>query len=134
MLPLFSLSLPRKVIQMAEEILYTLVARVVGAQSLRVIPGRPRGTGARRGYARSKASKGQHQGGAIRPKNSRLHRQNVDCDISITHLGGGLDDECTGTKMGEVYLGEYSNNIHKTFGYLLTPSTLVTVKLSKIIL
>ena len=91
------LSLPpsRKVIQMAEEILYTLVARVVGAQSLIVIPGRPRGTGARRGYARSKA-KGKHKlltgHGTGSYRYQRLHRQNVDCDISITHLGGGLDD------------------------------------------
>ena len=89
----------RKVIQMAEEILYTLVARVVGAQSLIVIPGRPRGTGARRGYARSKA-KGKHKlltgHGTGSYRYQRLHRQNVDCDISITHLGGGLDDECTG--------------------------------------
>ena len=94
-------SIPRKVIQMAEEILYTLVARVVGAQSLRIIPSRARGTGARKGYARSKA-KGKHKlltghgTGSYRPHRIVTHRQNVDCDISITHLGGGLDDECTG--------------------------------------
>ena len=91
---------------MAEEILFTLVARVVGAQSLMVIPARPRGTGARRGYAaRSKAvrAKPKPLGGAGGRRNTvhghgpRLHRQNVDCDISITHLGGGIDDECSGT-------------------------------------
>ena len=92
---------------MAEEILFTLVARVVGAQSLMVIPARPRGTGARRGYAgaRSKGAKGKPKpllaaGGRRNTVHGgqRLHRQNVDCDISITHLGGGIDDECTGTE------------------------------------
>ena len=63
---------------MAEEIIYTLVARVVGAQSLRIIPSRARGTGARKGYKLSKA-KGKHKpltghgAGSYRP--SRLHRQ-----------------------------------------------------------
>ena len=92
---------------MAEEILFTLVARVVGAQSLMVIPARPRGTGARRGYAgaRSKGAKGKPKpllaaGGRRNTVHGgqRLHRQNVDCDISITHLGGGIDDESTGTE------------------------------------
>ena len=95
---------------MAEEILFTLVARVVGAQSLRIIPSRARGTGARKGYARSKA-KGKHKlltghgTGSYRPHRMITHRQNVDCDISITHLGGGLDDECTGRVLHTVNAG-----------------------------
>ena len=56
----------------------------------------------RRGYSRSKGAKGKPKplaggrgAGGLR---MRMHRQSVACDVSITHLGGGIDDECTGTE------------------------------------